>query len=459
MYITSRSLQGLWLKALLFVLFGYAVLGKGFAYLFLGEAVCLMGLLLFLLSRRMMLVASDSLLSVWALFAFWGLCRTVPFLHRYGFDAVRDAVLWGYGSFALLIVAFVNNSNQIARALGAYRRFLRWYLPALPFLLVLPLVLEEYIPDLPWAHGVGLLSLKGGDAAVHLAGAGLFLLLIPRRRAGKGVSVYGIVGFVAWCAALLIVMLGRGGFVAVVISVALAAVVRARKIGWKVGTLAISAAFVALLVIGSGLITLKNQAGSRSLSADQIRENVSSIVGSSNRVDLEGSKEWRLEWWRNIVRYTVFGPYRWTGKGFGVNLAVEDGPPGVSPEETKLRSPHSGNMTVLARMGIPGALLWGALNFIFVFRLVRAYRRAERAASPFWSGVNLWLLCYWLAAFINMSFDVYIEGPQGGIWFWSLIGFGVAALRVQAYEARKLAAQAQLQTEESARLEYVPAGA
>jgi hypothetical protein len=42
-----------------------------------------------------------------------------------------------------------------------------------------------------------------------------------------------------------------------------------------------------------------------------------------------------------------------------------------------------------------------------------------------------------MAAFINGSFDVYIEGPQGGVWFWSVIGFGVAAMRIQAYEKRR----------------------
>jgi hypothetical protein len=40
-------------------------------------------------------------------------------------------------------------------------------------------------------------------------------------------------------------------------------------------------------------------------------------------------------------------------------------------------------------------------------------------------------MCYWLAAFVDMSFDVYLEGPQGGIWFWVIIGFGIAVLRVQ----------------------------
>jgi len=33
---------------------------------------------------------------------------------------------------------------------------------------------------------------------------------------------------------------------------------------------------------------------------------------------------------------------------------------------------------------------------------------------------------------------VSLEGPQGGIWFWSLFGFGIAALHVQR-RTRRLA--------------------
>src|ERR1017187_625558 len=106
MSIGQRNLQGLWLKALVFALVGYALLGKGFAYLFVGEMILVMWLFVFLQSQRMMLVFSDSVLLLWGVFALWGFCRTVPFLSTYGFDAVRDAVTWGYGLYALLIVAF-----------------------------------------------------------------------------------------------------------------------------------------------------------------------------------------------------------------------------------------------------------------------------------------------------------------------------------------------------------------
>src|ERR1700679_1737716 len=126
MAITRKSLEELWLKAFLLVLFGYALLGKEFAYLFLGELLLVVGCFIFYRSQRYGLILSDPTLFLWGLFAFWGLLRTLPFIGRYGFYAFRDAALWGYGIIAVLIVAFVNSSDQISRALKSYRRLMVW---------------------------------------------------------------------------------------------------------------------------------------------------------------------------------------------------------------------------------------------------------------------------------------------------------------------------------------------
>ena len=32
-----------------------------------------------------------------------------------------------------------------------------------------------------------------------------------------------------------------------------------------------------------------------------------------------------------------------------------------------------------------------------------------------------------MAFLVNAAFDVFLEGPQGGIWFWSIMGFGIVA--------------------------------
>ena len=56
---------------------------------------------------------------------------------------------------------------------------------------------------------------------------------------------------------------------------------------------------------------------------------------------------------------------------------------------------------------------------------------SRRAGMHLWCRIDAWLLAYWLAILVNTSFDPYLEGPQGGIWFWSILGLGLAAVRQQ----------------------------
>jgi O-antigen ligase len=85
-------------------------------------------------------------------------------------------------------------------------------------------------------------------------------------------------------------------------------------------------------------------------------------------------------------------------------------------------------MTVLARMGVPGAALWLATLGTWFFAMARGYWRARRRGDEQWCGLFLFLGAYFLAFVINGSFDVFIEGPMGGIWFWTIFGVGAGAL-------------------------------
>ena len=62
--------------------------------------------------------------------------------------------------------------------------------------------------------------------------------------------------------------------------------------------------------------------------------------------------------------------------------------------------------------------------------MVRQQRRARREGRRRWAGLFLFLSAYWTAFLVNAAFDVYLEGPMGGIWFWSVFGVGLAAARI-----------------------------
>jgi O-antigen ligase len=166
----------------------------------------------------------------------------------------------------------------------------------------------------------------------------------------------------------------------------------------------------------------------RDTTIGQFIDNLVSIFVSSARAGLEGTRQFRLQWWGTIVEYTVFGPHFWTGKGFGVNLADDDG---FQPTaDRSLRAPHNSHMTVLARMGVPGFLLWLVLQLVFAVSLLRAILAHRRSGEVLLAAVGGILAAWWLGAMLNTSFDPYLEGPQGGIWFWTIFGLGLVVIRL-----------------------------
>ena len=165
-----------WLTLLCLTLLGYALLGKGWAYIgippvFIGEVVLFCGLvLLILLGRWRGLLDLAPVWSILLLLA-WGLCRIGPDVARYGFDALRDAVIWGYSLLALMVFAVIlSQPARLAALLNRYRQF------SVIFPLLVPVIWaatriypRPVVPNWPWVD-VPIIVTKGGDIQVHFAG-------------------------------------------------------------------------------------------------------------------------------------------------------------------------------------------------------------------------------------------------------------------------------------------------
>jgi hypothetical protein len=82
-------------------------------------------------------------------------------------------------------------------------------------------------------------------------------------------------------------------------------------------------------------------------------------------------------------------------------------------------------MTMLARTGVPGLGIWAAVQLTWGVIIVKSYIRARRDKRMNWSGVFMFLGSYWAAFLANATFDVFLEGPMGGIWFWCIYGAGI----------------------------------
>jgi hypothetical protein len=341
----------------------------------------------------------------------------VPYIGTYGLDALRDAVTWGYAVFAIAVSLTVR-AEHFEAIVRLYRRLVPIFVFWVPVAAVVSVVFADVLPRAPGSE-VPIVVFKGGDMGVHLAGVGAFMIL----GLGGG-SVVGLREVLIWGGWLLSVVtagaVNRGGLLA------------ASMVATSVLFIRATARWFMVVIVGLFLVAIVGLANpqvdigfQRQISLDQIVSNVTSIFDSHQEEGLEGTKTWRLRWWNTIIGYTIDGPYFWTGKGFGINLADDDGFQLLA--DHSLRAPHSGHIEILARSGVPGLVMWILLQVVFGLTLLRAAARARAAGLQRWVAIVGWIFAYWLAAVVNASFDVYLQGPQGGIWYWSVMGLGIAA--------------------------------
>src|SRR3954470_13210453 len=97
----SPALADKYLAALAFVLLGYAVGGRGFAYLgfqpiYIGEIMLAFGIVVLLMTGGWERILNCAQAVMIFPLVIWCVLQTLPYLKTYRMDALRDAVLWGY---------------------------------------------------------------------------------------------------------------------------------------------------------------------------------------------------------------------------------------------------------------------------------------------------------------------------------------------------------------------------
>jgi len=422
----DRRATDRYLPILAFGFAGYVVLGKSFAYLglpplFVGEILFALGLLAFLASGcTAALLTTVPALSA-ALLMAWVLLRTLQGIGAYGIDALRDGAVALYGGFAFIVAALlVERPIRIAQIMGYFRTQTRVLIPIAIVLYLIARFFFASIPKMP-GQNIEIISVRSGELAAHLCGA-LVLVLVGLCKVSRTWLV------IALAAALLIASQSRGGMLALLLPLVLAMILTG-QIG-RLATIAAALTVVMLLAAAADL-EIDLPRGERPISAAAVVENLASVAGSSEANNLDGTKQWRLGWWQAIRNYTVHGPYFWTGKGFGMNLAEADGfVVGLERGGPTVRSPHSVHMTYLARSGVPGLALWLLTIGSWTLALLRAAHLAWRRGDLDWARYFVFLVCYLASIVIDASFDVALEGPMLGIPFWILFGIGFGSLMV-----------------------------
>jgi hypothetical protein len=419
-----------YLAFLAIVLLGYAMMGKGFAYLglpplYVGEIALLSGTVVFLRTGAFVSALATLPGVLLAVLMAWVLARTFPFFGLYGFDALRDSAAVIYGGFAFIVIGLLLAD---ARRINTVLRYYGIMLVGFPVIFVGLLLMKYWWDYIPRLYGpVPIVDVGPSSAGTHLAGAMVFVLIGYRRVSFLWVCI--------WFATLALVgATNRGATLAVVAPITFAMLMLGRFRMMLTIVVAGGAIFATLLAFESTFGEYEEAKDSieRPVSAHQILENAKSIVGQSGH-QAEGTKIWRLNWWDIIINDTIRGPHFWTGRGFGINLADADGFGGNSDSRhprPPTRSPHSVHMTMLARAGVPGLVLWAALLVSWFGMLMRAMLTARARGHQEWLELFVFVTSYLMAILINASFDVVIEGPMQGSWFWCLFGLGVGSVMI-----------------------------
>lgn len=405
---------GWYLRLHLLCLMLYAFFGKGFAYVgtrffYVSEALLALGLVALITSRALPKLFHTSIGVVMVPFFLWESFCAFPYITEYGINVARDAMVWGYAVFGWIIAALIASSpNLLDRLLKRYRRFVPWFFLFGPLAALVTVFFATRMPTWPGTD-VPFVSIKFDEFEAHLAGVAAFVIT------GLNPS--------SWWLALvgLEVLIGapnRGGLVGFFLAFLVAGILARRP-----RALLLPAIMLVVLFFAAALnVHVSVPGGSRDFSAAQIFDGLGSTVSSDvDTEDLQNTRDWRLNWWQKIWDYTVVGPYFWTGKGYGINLAVDDG---FQDAEELLRSPHNSHLTFLARSGVPGFLLWITLQLTWLTTMLLSFFRARQSGKLRWAALFAWIISYWVAFVTAASFDVFLENPMAAVPFWTIFGLG-----------------------------------
>ncbi len=414
------------------VLFGYMSMDKGFAYLglrplFIGEIALALGFMVLLLGGFTIRVFRSPIAWVLIVFIMWNALRTIPLIDVYGLDAIQDGMTWAYSLYAILFASLLlRTENALEKVPEVYSRIFVWI--AIVGLAAL-IITELFFTRLPTWPGTDttIIMVKAGDLGVQIAGAIAFMAVgLHTVYKNRQSALFQLKEFYIWgiliLGSLLVVSRSRGGFLGIAMACALIFMFRPSNRMVRL--------FIPLAVVGVLFVALDVRlelGGGRELSAEQVATNILSIFTEQDEDVLDTTEEWRLTWWTSIINDTLFGDRFWLGRGYGVSHAELDG----FDDATGNRNPHNISINFLGRAGFPGLVIWLALILTTFWSLYRCYIRASRAGRKDLASINLWIMAWGLAYFVYASFEVYLEGPQGAIPFWALMGFAIAATEAQ----------------------------
>lgn len=421
------------LKALLFLLSWYSILGRGFAYIniygvYIGEIVTFFVCLGFLMSKNFRAGIGGFIREPIAKPLVFALMLFAAYLVRslsvYGREALRDCVLLWYPVFIFF-------GYQV----GVSEPYLNKYLKLLSFVFGLiflygitysfGIVLRNNSPVINAEANAFLFGHYVMNYALITAGIFYYLLLGRKGPLNTTLIIFGIT--------TLIIIGSRAGYLTFVSLVLAAGMLKGFfKYQRKITRYLVVVVFIIVLtgvVVEPSVLT----ANHLKMSLENICQRFISIFSGTYVITKDsgmrefseaarGTRQVRLEWALQALGLWKDDPGAWIfGKGFGFNLGEVIG---FSPE---IRYVHNSYVTLIVVTGLAGFLTIMALHALFVKKALIFIRTGSEERRDV--NIILFFLVYQWAFMIVAIFGPLLEGPFLAANLYFIMGVCIGAIK------------------------------
>ncbi|WP_018970647.1 O-antigen ligase family protein [Rubritalea marina] len=417
---------GLWpsvnldVKLVFIVILGYALGGKGFAYvspyepIYIGEiafSICLVG---YLLRFKLWFKTWNIFSTFIAVYLIYGLIRVVIDFPVYQMNAIRDSAVVYYSAFFLFSsVFFMRKENMIA--------FHSVIKVAIWFALVSKIIYAiSDFSGFPIAF-IGFQSHPDAYGPLIVGGVAYYLVKSCYQRSILS-AVFALFFMLAT------VLVSKTSFILALFIVLFSLVVfgRARKILIPCivgGSLSVLVTCVVLFIGPSLLFEL--------VLDSETAETLG--AGSGGVMNAGGTTGWRIGWWMMIWQDTMStAPFLGLGFGADISSAFLIDVLGYNPSLEELASysryPHCVFFTVLGRMGIIGAIIFVLICVLISPFVMKFYRFVFTSSET--NETDVLVMSVFVAGLFNAYVQATYEIPYGAITNWVCLGYCVARYKV-----------------------------
>ena len=372
----------------------------------------------------------EPVIIAWLILSGLSLIHLVHDLPAYGGYAARDASFVAEGAFLFLGFLWARSQEDktlFLRCLGLV--FL------LTFLYSLTVLWPGGLASISPTSGIfQRIAILGNYSFIYFGlqiGALFYIIVAPRTMKWPAACLWTLAILqIGW----MFYFQARSSYVTIIVLILLALALSGLRQALRITALH-AAGFIALLAFASLLYGIWgiNLIGSRGEVNPAFYLQHVETINPDNNLPNVSPANWRLEVWREAVGHWLATPATiLVGEGFGRPLTSKQ-IPGVSLNAGQgqgilvaVRQPHDIHLTVLARLGILGFLLWAFINLRIVYLFICSLWKNPK--NTFEHALKLWLFLFYITSMILASLQPWLEFSYGAIPFYIVLGFSLGIL-------------------------------